>query len=140
MAQVVKSSAYNAGDLGSIPGLGRSPGEGNGNPFQYSCLENPLDRGAWWATVHEVTQEPDMREQLNKQLSHIQLFVTPWTVAHQATLSVGFPRREYWSGLSYLFPGDLPDLGIEFTSPALAGGFFTTELQESHMTHLASFT
>ena len=42
-----KASAYNAGDPGSIPGLGRSPGEGNGNPLQYSCLENPIDRGAW---------------------------------------------------------------------------------------------
>ena len=48
----VKVSACNVGDLGSIPGLGRSPGEGNGNPFQYSCLENPMDGGAWWATVH----------------------------------------------------------------------------------------
>ena len=46
----VKASACNVGDLGSIPGLGRSPGEGNGNPLQYSCLENPMDRGAWWAT------------------------------------------------------------------------------------------
>ena len=43
-----KASAYNAGDPGSIPGLGRSPGEGNGNPLQYSCLENPMDRRAWW--------------------------------------------------------------------------------------------
>ena len=43
-------------DLGSIPGWGRSPGEGNGNPLQYSCLENPMDRGAWWATVHSVTK------------------------------------------------------------------------------------
>ena len=42
-----KASAYNAGDLGSIPGLGRSPGEGNGNPLQYSCLGNPMDRGTW---------------------------------------------------------------------------------------------
>ena len=48
---MVKASAYNAGDLGLIPGLGRSPGEGNGNPLQYSCLENSMDRGAWWATV-----------------------------------------------------------------------------------------
>ena len=48
----VKASACNAGDPGSIPGSGRSPGEGNGNPLQYSCLENPMDRGAWWATVH----------------------------------------------------------------------------------------
>ena len=46
-----KASAYNVGDLGSIPGSGKSPGKGNGNPFQYSCLENPMDRGAWQATV-----------------------------------------------------------------------------------------
>ena len=51
-----KASVYNAGDPGSIPGLGRSPGEGNGNPLQYSCLENPMDRGAWWATVHGVAK------------------------------------------------------------------------------------
>ena len=51
-----KVSAYNAGDLGSIPGLGKSPGEGNGNPLQYSCLENPTDRGAWWATAHGVAK------------------------------------------------------------------------------------
>ena len=51
-----KVSAYNAGDLGSIPGLGRSPGEGNGNPLQYSCLENPMDQRAWWAAVHEFTK------------------------------------------------------------------------------------
>ena len=43
-------------DAGSIPGLGRSPGEGNGNPLQYSCLENPMDGGAWWATVHGVAK------------------------------------------------------------------------------------
>ena len=48
----VKVSACNVGDLGLIPGSGRSPGEGNGNPLQYSCLENPMDRGAWWATAH----------------------------------------------------------------------------------------
>ena len=47
-----KESACNVGDLGLIPGSGRSPGGGNGNPLQYSCLENPMDRGAWWATVH----------------------------------------------------------------------------------------
>ena len=49
-----KESACKAGDLGSVPGLGRSPGEGNGYPFQYSYLENPMDRGAWWATVHWI--------------------------------------------------------------------------------------
>ena len=51
-----KASTYNAGDLGSIPGLGRSTGEGNGNSIQYSCLENPMDGGAWWATVHGVAK------------------------------------------------------------------------------------
>ena len=51
-----KASACNVGDLGLIPGSGRSPGEGNGNPLQYSCLESPMDRGAWWATVHRVAK------------------------------------------------------------------------------------
>ena len=56
---MVKNPPSNAGDLrdvGPIPGLGRSPGEENGNPHQYSCIENPMDRGAWWATVHGVTE------------------------------------------------------------------------------------
>ena len=52
----VKASACNVGDLDLIPGLGRSPGEGNGNPLQYSCLENPMDGGAWWAIVHGVAK------------------------------------------------------------------------------------
>ena len=51
-----KESTCNVGDPGSIPGLGRSPGEGNGNPLQYYCLENSTDRGAWWATVHGVAK------------------------------------------------------------------------------------
>ena len=52
----VKASACNAGDMGSIPGFRRSPGEENGNPLQYSCLENPMDEGAWWAVVHGVAK------------------------------------------------------------------------------------
>jgi len=56
---VVKNPPANTGDMDVIPGLGRSPGEGNGNPFQYSCLANPMDRGAWQATVHRVTKELD---------------------------------------------------------------------------------
>jgi len=51
-----KESACNAGDPGSFPGWGRSPGAGHGNRLQYSCLENPMDRGAWWATVHGVAE------------------------------------------------------------------------------------
>ena len=76
---VSKESACNAGDLGSIPGSGRSPGEGNGNPLQYSCLENPMDKGAWQATVHEVARvehnlatkpsppSNDLRNTMNKE-------------------------------------------------------------------------
>ena len=52
----VKASGSNVGDPASIPGSGRFPGEGNGNPLHYSCLENSTDRGAWWATVHEVAK------------------------------------------------------------------------------------
>ena len=57
---VVKNPPANAGDIGLILGLERLPREGNGNPVQYSCLENPMDRGAWQATVHGVTKESDM--------------------------------------------------------------------------------
>ena len=56
---VVKNPPANAGDVGSIPRLGRSPGEGIGNLYQYSCLGNPMDRGAWRSTVHGVEKEPD---------------------------------------------------------------------------------
>ena len=63
-SSAVKNPPSNAGDatgaMGSIPGSGRSPGEGNGNPLQYSCLENPTDRGAWWTTVYGVTKELDV--------------------------------------------------------------------------------
>ena len=61
---MVNNLPANAGDVGSIRGSGRSPGEGNGNPFQYSCLENPMDRGAEWATFHRVTKESDTTEWL----------------------------------------------------------------------------
>ena len=57
---VVKNPPANARDMGLSPGLGRYPGERNGNPLQYSCLGNSMDRGAWWATVHGVAKESDM--------------------------------------------------------------------------------
>ena len=66
--KVVKNPPANAGyagDRGSIPGQGRSPGGGHGNPLQYSWLQNSMDRGAWWATVHGVAKESDMTEQLS---------------------------------------------------------------------------
>ena len=72
---MVKNLPANAGDLGSIPGLERSPGEGNGNPLQYSCLENSMDRGAWWATVHGITKESDMTERLNNNEQCICVFL-----------------------------------------------------------------
>ena len=56
---MVENLPASAGDMGLIPGLGKSPGEGNGNPLQYSCLENPIDRGAWWAIIHEAEEELD---------------------------------------------------------------------------------
>ena len=67
MALVVKkqnppANAKDVRDASSIPGIGRSPGEGNGNPLQYSCLENLMDRGPWWAIVHAVRKESDMTE------------------------------------------------------------------------------
>ena len=65
-SQMAKQSTCSAEDLGSIPASGRSPGEGKGNPLQYSCLENPMEGGAWWATVHGVTKS---RTQLMTSLS-----------------------------------------------------------------------
>ena len=69
LSSVGKEYACNTGNLGSIPGSGRSPGEGNGNPLQYSCLGNPVDRGAWWAIVHGGHKESDMSEWLNTHMA-----------------------------------------------------------------------
>ena len=66
---VVKNPPVNAGDMASISGLGSSPGEGSGNPLQYSCLGNPMDREDWWATVYGVTEESDTLA--TKQQQHI---------------------------------------------------------------------
>ena len=62
---MVKNPAASAKDVGSVSGLGISPRGGNGNPLQYSCLESPIDRGAWWAAVHGVAKELNMAEQLH---------------------------------------------------------------------------
>ena len=77
---MVKRLAYNAGDLGSIPGLGRSPGEGNGNPLQYSCLENPRDRGAWWGPLGR--KESDTTERLH------------FTLYTSFSITVEFPDKQ----------------------------------------------
>ena len=69
-----KESASNVGDMVSIPGSGRFPGEGNGNPLKYSCLENPMDRKACWVTVHGVAKESDTMQQLNTNI-HIHIIM-----------------------------------------------------------------
>ena len=78
-----KESACNAGGLGSISGLGRSPGEGNGNTPQYSCLENSMDRGAWWATIHGVTKSWTLLS------THRLLCIHTHTHSHTHTLIYG---------------------------------------------------
>ena len=82
----VKASAWNAGDLGSISGSGISPGEGNGNPLQYSCLENPVDRGAWWATVHGVTNSWTRLKRLSM---HSALLTMPKPLTVWITINCG---------------------------------------------------
>ena len=205
MVKTLPASAGGLGNSGSIPGSGRSPGGGHGNPLQCSCLENPMDRRAWWATVHGVTKSRTRLSDWTQQqhvylclcifffsgifsegqtscssilkyshlsfirtrtfsyviivhlsirklssgatllynlhlilrfqelshymlfrssflgillcysLSHVWLFSTPWTVTSQASLSMGFSRQEYWSGLPSPSPGNFPKPG----SPAL---------------------
>ena len=71
---MVKNLPVSAGDAGSIPGLGRSPGGGNGNPLQYFCPGNPMDRGAWWATVPGVTKESDRTQRPNNKAHSLPIF------------------------------------------------------------------
>ena len=133
-----KESACNAGGLGSIPGLGRSPGEGKGYPLQYSGLENSMD-----CIVYGVS-ESDTTEWFSLHFIHYLLLeqkrsgggglvtqscptlAAPWTVSHQAHLSMGFPRQEYWSRLPFPSP-DLPNPGIEPSSPTLQADSLSTE-------------
>ena len=158
MVLVVKSLPDNAGkrNVGSIPVSGRSPGGGNGNPLQYSCLKNRMNRGTWRAIVHRVAKSGTQRKRLGAHTREVRLWqklsefcftdnkrgvgdfsrvyacarvclvscsATRWTAAHQAPLSVGFSRQDYWGGLPFPSPGDLPDPEIKPGSPA--GGFLT---------------
>ena len=139
-------------------GWKRSPGEGNDNLFQYSCLENPLDTGAWWVTVHRVAKSQTwlskqhqytitiILETFPKELnwgiifnssaftvccaqSHLTL-CDPMDCSLPDSSVCGIFQQEYWSGLPFLSPVDLPNPGIQsesLASPALAGRFFTTE-------------
>ena len=76
---MVKSLPATVGDVGFIPGMGRSPGEGVGSPLQYSCLENPMDRGTWWATVHRVAKSQTLLKQLSVPACEV-LFVLKWFI------------------------------------------------------------
>ena len=100
----VKGSACNAGDLGLIPGSGRSPGEGNSNPHQYSCLENPMDGGAWWATAHGVTKSlhdwaTSLSLSLSNQEAYIILLASPirgQTEEARSTVSWQLKQKPYY--------------------------------------------
>ena len=87
-----KESARNAGDVGSIPGLGRSPGGGKCNPFQYSCLRNSMDRGAWQTTVHGVTKRTALNNQNNNSMAHRHIHMGKRTHLHALTFF--FPRSD----------------------------------------------
>ena len=103
-----KESACNAEDTGSVPGLGRSPGEGHGNLLQYSCLENPIDRGTWWATVRGVSKELDTTDH-----------------THRASRCTGFRSfsTQAHGLLAELLHGlwNPPRPGFKPVSPAMAG-------------------
>ena len=94
------------------------------------CLPpSPLKFRCWNLTPSVTAFGGGTFESIASVLSHVQLFDTPWTVAHQAPLPMGYPMQEHWSGLPFPPPGDLPDPGIKLTSPvspALAAGFFAT--------------
>ena len=128
-----KESAFNE-DLGSIPGLGRSHGEGNGNSFQYFCLKNSMNRGTWQATVHGVTKS---RTQTHLATGHFRMVnmvnltcesvscsvvsnsATPQTVAPQAPLSMGILQARLPEWVTISLPEDLPNPGIESRSSTL---------------------
>ena len=127
-------------DLGLIPGLGRFPGEGNGNPLQYSCLENPMDGGAWCRLLSMESQR--VGDDFTFTFIYIYIYTFECLVTQSCPtfydpldcsppgFSVqGIFQQEYWNGLPFPTPGDLSDPGIEsvsFASPVFSGRFFTT--------------
>ena len=102
VAQVLKNPPANAGDTGdagSIPGQGRSPGGGNHNLLQYSCLENHMERGVWWATAHRVAKKLDMTEATEHACMH-----TPSTLLKFPTLAVLLPFHQMVLLCAFLRP------------------------------------
>ena len=100
------ANVENARDCGFDPWVGKIPWSRKWSLLQYSCLKDSMDRGVWHVTVHSCTVKSLSR------FSHVQLFVTPWTVARPSPLSMGLSRQESWSGLPYPSPRHLPDSGI----------------------------
>ena len=116
---MAKNSPANEGDVCSIPGSGRSPGEGNDNVFQYCCLGNPMDRGAWWAAVYGVT-ESDITEIWAQRWTQVMPnSCNPVDCRVPGFSALAISRQEYWSGLSFPSPADLPHPGIKCRSPSL---------------------
>ena len=109
----VKNPPANEGDTGSIPGWGRSPRKGNGNPLQYSCLENSMDRGAWWATAHGVTQSQTWLKQLGTLGAHT---FTKWkweSFPSKTLLIMRFsPQENPFTGARNLLRLQMPALGL----------------------------
>ena len=135
---MVKNQPASAGDRGSIPELGRSPGEGNGNPLQYSCLGNPMDRRACQAIIRKVTkswkllkqrhastpvqEEISQKEKVKVKVVSVRLFVTPWTIH---TIHGIFQTRILeWEAFSFSKRSSQPRDQTQVSS--IAGGFFTS--------------
>ena len=144
VTQTLEESACDAEDLGSVLGSGKSPGEGSSNPLQYSCLENPMDRGAWRATVCGISKGGDTIELPHTPRDEV-FFVSCTTYTQGRGAAKLFPSlcdpmvqrpsgfsvhgQEYWNGLPFPPPEALPNPGIEpmsLLSPELAGGIFIT--------------
>ena len=92
-----KESTCNAGDPGSVPALGRSPGEGKGYPLQYSCLENPMDRGAWWATVQLFGVGHDWATKHSTYTDHVRLVTVTASREAGREMEIGMERQEIWN-------------------------------------------
>ena len=105
-----------------------SSSRGSSQPRDWTRVSHTIDRFFTIWAIREAQRKPKKDWSEVKSLSHVQLFATPWTVAHQAPRSMGFSRQEYWSGLPFPSPGDLTDPGIEPGSPAVQADTLLSDL------------
>ena len=147
---VVKESSCQTGDTGLTPGLGRSHGEWNGNPLQYSCLGNPIDRGAWWATVHGITKSWIQLSESPSVMSdslrpHGLTYTAHWILQARILEWVAFPfsmgssQSRDQTQLSHILYHSLPNPGIELGSPALQVDSLRTDLVTKQQVYEAFF-